>query len=217
MVVDVPYMPHGKVSSHEEAGKVARLFESLGARMGLTVRTYPSDGSAPIGAGIGPALEARDVLRVLEDTPQAPADLRAKSILFAARILSLDPAVGDVHRGEVRARELLRSGQARQALQAIIEAQGARPAPDAADLVSHAVTHSSGGTVRAVDARRISAIARLAGAPADPLAGVDLACGRAQSIAAGEVLYRLQSRDRTRLAHALEAATADPGIRVESR
>ncbi len=214
VVVDIPYMPHGKVATLEDARELAATFDRLGAQLGMTVRAYPSDGSAPIGRGIGPALEVRDVLRVLDCDPLAPADLRAKAVLFAARILALDPGVGDVRRGEIRALELLQSGAARQAMQAIIDAQGARPGPDATPLHSHPITTDQAGQVLAIDARRISAIARLAGAPTDAHAGVDLACSRGDTVRRGALLFHVQARQRDRLAEALAAAQADPGIKL---
>ena len=214
VVVDIPYMPDGKVATLEDARALAATFDRLGAQLGMTVRAYPSDGSAPIGRGIGPALEVRDVLQVLSCDPLAPADLRAKAVLFAARILALDPDVGDVRRGELRALELLQSGAARRAMQAIIEAQGARPEAATPPLHSHPITADQGGRVLAIDARRISAIARLAGAPADPQAGVDLACGRGDTVARGALLFQLQTSQRDSLANALAAAQADPGIRL---
>lgn len=214
VVVDIPYMPAGKVATLEEARALAATFDRLGTLLGMTVRAYPSDGSAPIGRGIGPALEVRDVLQVLACDPQAPADLRAKAVLFAARILALDPDVGDVRRGEVRALELLQSGAARRAMQAIIEAQGPQSAAKATPLHLHPITTDQAGQVLAIDARRISAIARLAGAPADPHAGVDLACSRGDTMASGALLFRVQASQRNRLAEAVSAAEADPGIRL---
>lgn len=214
VVVDVPYMPGGKVASLHEARAVAAMFDSLGTRLGMTVRAYPSDGSAPIGRGIGPALEVRDVLQVLEGDPQAPADLRDKALLFAARILALDPTIGDLAKGEARALELLASGEARRAMQAIIDAQGAAPRASAASLALHPVCAAQSGTVRAIDARRISAIARLAGAPTDPNAGVDLACHLGDHLPANAPLYRVQATSAERLAAAVAAARADTGIRL---
>lgn len=214
VVVDIPYMPAGKVATLEEARALAATFDRLGTLLGMTVRAYPSDGSAPIGRGIGPALEVRDVLQVLACDPRAPADLHAKAVLFAARILALDPAVGDVRRGEVRAFELLQSGAARRAMQTIIEAQGPQSAAPATPLHLHPITTDQAGQVLAIDARRISAIARLAGAPADPHAGVDLACSRGDTMAGGALLFRVQASQRNRLAEAVSAAQADPGIRL---
>jgi len=215
VVIDVPYMPGGKVASLHEAQAVAEMFDSLGTRLGMTVRAYPSDGSAPIGRGIGPALEVRDVLQVLEGDPQAPADLRDKALLFAARILALDPTIGDLARGEARALELLASGQARRAMQAIIDAQGAAPRASAASLALHPICAAQSGTVRAIDARRISTIARLAGAPADPHAGVDLACHLGEHLPANAPLYRVQATSAERLAAAVAAARAATGITLD--
>jgi len=214
VVVDVPYMPGGKVASLQEAQAVAAMFDSLGTRLGMTVRAYPSDGAAPIGRGIGPALEVRDVLQVLEGDPRVPADLRDKALLFAARILALDPTIGDLAQGESRARELLASGDARRAMQAIIEAQGATARASAASLALHPICTAQSGTVRAIDARRISTIARLAGAPADPHAGVDLACHPGKHLTADAPLYRVQATSAERLAAAVAAAHADTGIRL---
>ena len=214
VVVDIPYMPLGKVGTLEEARSLATVFERVGAALGMTVRAYPSDGSLPIGRGIGPALEARDVLQVLEADPQAPSDLRAKALLFAARILALDPAVGDTRRGEARALELLQSGAARRALQAIIDAQGPSPVSKQHAARSLPVTADRSGRILSVDARRISILARLAGAPADPSAGVDLACMPGDTVSAGSMLYRLQATDGTRLAEAVAAAHAEPGVRL---
>lgn len=214
VVIDVPYMPGGKVASLEEARAVAALFDSLGARLGMTVRAYPSDGAAPIGRGIGPALEVRDVLQVLEGEPQAPADLRDKALLFAARILALDPTIGDLARGEARALELLASGDARRAMQAIIDAQGATPRINDTRLALLPVCATQSGTVLAIDARRISTIARLAGAPADPHAGVDLACHLGEHLPAHAPLYSIQASSTERLAAAVAAAGTDTGIRL---
>ena len=84
-----------------------------------------TDGSQPIGNGIGPVLEARDVMRVLHNDPAAPADLREKSLRLAGRVIEFDPDVrgGD---GWRIARDILESGRALAQMEAIIDAQGRR-------------------------------------------------------------------------------------------
>lgn len=217
VVIDIPYMPAGKVASLGDARGMAQLFEAVGARLGLVVRAFPSDGSAPIGRGIGPALEVRDVLRVLDEHPEAPADLREKSLFFAGQILAFDPSVGSAARGLERARQILASGQARRALEAIIDAQGRHAPPDENAIQTAPVLANTAGWVAQIDARRISAIARIAGAPADPLAGVDLCCGLGNPVAAGQELYRVHSCNRERLAQALEESRRVSGIRITSQ
>lgn len=213
VVIDIPYAPAGKVSSLEQAQTMARCFESLGARLGLTVRAHPTDGSAPIGRGIGPALEVRDVLQVLDGDPAAPPDLRRKSLFFASRILAFDPALGgDEDRAQLRAQELLNSGAARAALEAIIEAQGRRPPPDPSGLRHREVTAFATGVVTAIRAPAVNAVARAAGAPADTWAGVDLMVGVGDRVRAGQPVYRIQARDPGRLEAALVQSRRDAGV-----
>jgi thymidine phosphorylase len=208
VVIDIPYSPQGKVRDPGAARALGDVFESLGTRLGLTVRAYATDASAPIGRGIGPALEARDVMQVLNGHPDAPADLRAKSLFFASRIIALDPAIGgDLGRAEQRAAALLDQGAAREAFDRIVSSQGRKAWPDESRLSERLVRAPRTARVAGIHAQTISMIARHAGAPADPLAGVDLIRHPGDQVAAGEVLYRIQGLDEA----ALEAAAALAG------
>jgi thymidine phosphorylase len=84
-----------------------------------------TDGRQPIGNGVGPVLEARDVMQVLQNDPRAPIDLRQKALRLAGRLIECDPDVrgGD---GFAIARDILDSGRALSRMNAIIEAQGSR-------------------------------------------------------------------------------------------
>ncbi|MEM9724773.1 MAG: phosphonate metabolism protein/1,5-bisphosphokinase (PRPP-forming) PhnN, partial [Pseudomonadota bacterium] len=77
-VMDIPVGPGAKVADEAEGQALADLFERVGAAVGLTVRAYTSAGGAPIGRGVGPALELRDVMAVLRGDGDAPGDLREK-------------------------------------------------------------------------------------------------------------------------------------------
>jgi thymidine phosphorylase len=213
IVIDIPYAPEGKVADRESAQALATLFESLGQALGLTVRAFPTDGSAPIGRGIGPALEARDVLEVLRGDASAPGDLREKSLFFASQIIALDPAMGrQLDRAASRARALLDSGAALAAMNAIIDAQGRRPWPDESDVKYIDVNASTAGQITRVRAQTISQIARTAGAPADVLAGVDLNARPGDRVAPGTRLFRIQGCDREALKRAAELAALDTGF-----
>ena len=93
--------------------------------MHLSLDVVITDGRQPIGRGIGPVLEARDVMRVLENDPRAPNDLRQKSLRLAGRLIECHPDVrgGD---GFAIARDILDSGRALAKMNAIIAAQGAK-------------------------------------------------------------------------------------------
>src|SRR4030095_3297048 len=60
VLIDVPVGPTAKVRSVEAAALLARDLVEVGAAVGLDVRVMSTDGSQPVGRGLGPALEAHD-------------------------------------------------------------------------------------------------------------------------------------------------------------
>jgi thymidine phosphorylase len=149
-----------------------------------------TDGRQPIGRGIGPVLEARDVMLVLQNDPEAPHDLRQKSLRLAGRIIEFDP---DVRGGEgfAIAREILDSGRALSKMNAIIDAQGRRQKPLSLARRTIDVLSPSSGVVVAIDNFQLARIARYAGAPMEKGAGVDLFRKVGDTVAAGDALYRV--------------------------
>jgi thymidine phosphorylase len=211
-IVDLPFGKRAKLRTEADARDLARLFEVVGRGVGLHVEAYPTDGSRPIGRGIGPALEVRDVLWVLDGHPEAPRDLREKALSFAARILSWDPAIGTLQRGRARAEDLLDSGAAREALQRIVVAQGAREQPVRPGPLVHTIRACRSGMISEIDGWRIAGIARRLGAPQDKSAGIDLLRGVGDSVAAGEALYAIHASVAADLDAAVEMAAHDDGI-----
>lgn len=212
VIIDLPYGPQAKLRTRDEAVELGRLFERVGSALGLVVEAHATDGSAPIGRGIGPALEVRDVLQVLDHDPAAPRDLAAKAVEFASRILAWDPRVGTVGAGRARAEELLRSGAARERFDEIVEAQGRHATPSLPGTFVHAVHAQRSGTVGRIDIARLSEIARRAGAPLDKSAGVDLAARAGEPIRRGDRLYTIHASATAELEAAADLAVRDSGI-----
>ena len=79
----IPIGPTAKVRSMPEAQRLRRLFEYVADRLRLSLEVVITDGRQPVGYGIGPVHEARDVMRVLENDPRAPNDLRQKALRMA--------------------------------------------------------------------------------------------------------------------------------------
>lgn len=220
VVVDLPWGPRTKLATESEAQALARLFERTGQALGLTVRALVTEGSRPIGRGVGPALEVRDVLAILRGQADAPGDLRAKALLFASHILAWHPEVGTVADGHRVAQELLASGAAHQAFEAIVDAQGRHKTPVLPGAWTHEVLSPHDGRVDAVDGWAIADLARAAGAPADLGAGVDVLCEVGQRVARGQPILRIhasspQGRDAGQRA-AERLAQATPAILVGS-
>ncbi|WP_341958441.1 phosphonate metabolism protein/1,5-bisphosphokinase (PRPP-forming) PhnN [Pseudomonas sp. RC10] len=213
VVVDLPYGPRTKLRTQAQARELGDLFERVGAGLGLTVVAFATDGSRPIGRGIGPSLEVRDVRAVLANDPEAAQDLRDKALFFAGQILAWDPAIGSVEAGRRRAEELLTNGEANAAFERIIDAQGRR-APVLPGALTFAVCASAAGEVSALDGWRIGELARRAGAPADKSAGIDLKVGLGDRVTAGQCLYVIHGSNSADLQSASLLAQMSDGVTV---
>jgi thymidine phosphorylase len=91
LLIDLPVGPAAKLTNATEAMRLRKLFEFVGDHFGISVEVVTTDGRQPIGNGIGPVLEAQDVMAVLANEPGAPLDLREKSLRLAAHLLEYDP------------------------------------------------------------------------------------------------------------------------------
>jgi thymidine phosphorylase len=210
VLVDVPVGPRAKVRGLDAAARLERELREVGEAVGLRVRPVLTDGAQPVGRGVGPALEARDVLAVLANDPAAPEDLRARALLLAGHLLELAGTV-PTGSGEALAREILLDGRALRKLEAICEAQGGMHTPPVAAF-TRPVTARHGGRVAAIDNRRLARVARLAGAPRDRAAGLQLHVRLGDSVEAGAPLYTIHAESRGELAYALTYARTRRGI-----
>lgn len=216
LVLDIPIGPTAKVRSMPEAQRLRRLFEYVARRMKLSLDVVITDGRQPIGFGIGPVLEARDVMRVLENDPRAPMDLRQKALRLAGRMLEADPDVrgGD---GFAIARDILDSGRALKKMNDIIEAQGSRHFdhghPQLGRLSFEIRSHGV-GVVSGIDNLQLARIARFAGAPKVKEAGVDLCAKLGDEVQDGDVLYRVHASYPADLEFARQACARSSGYRI---
>jgi thymidine phosphorylase len=158
-------------------------------------------------------LEARDVMQVLECHPDAPNDLRQKSLRLAGRLIECSPDVrgGD---GFAIARDILDSGRALAQMHAIIAAQGAKPFDHhhpALGALALDVSAERDGVVTGIDNLQIAHIARLAGAPKVQGAGVDLCVKLGDAVRAGQVMYRVYAAYPADLAFARQATARSSG------
>ena len=215
VVIDIPVGPTAKVRSLEAARHLATRLVAVAAHFGLGLRCLFTDGSQPVGRGIGPALEARDVLAVLRGEPDAPADLRERAALVAGAVLEMGGVVAE-GAGVQRALDTLDNGQAWDKFQRICQAQGGlREPPRAAHVKPLRAGHA--GRVVHIDNRKLSRLAKLAGAPDRPAAGVHLQVRLGDELAAGQPLLFLHAQTPGELGYALDyARDAGDIIRIEA-
>jgi thymidine phosphorylase len=202
VLIDIPIGPTAKVRDAIQAQSLALLLTEVGVALGLQLKVLLSDGTQPIGRGIGPALEAHDVLAVLQNRADAPADLRQRALQVAAAVLELGGAAGAGSALEA-ATQCLDSGRAWTQFQAICAAQGGMRTPGAA-ACQQPVTAARAGYVASIDNRRLSRAAKLAGAPSSPLAGLTLDVHIGDPVMTGQPLFTLHAQSPGELAYAME-------------
>ena len=152
-------------------------------------------------------------MQVLTNDPKAPADLREKSLRLAGRIIEFDPDVRG-GQGYSIARDILESGRAAMRMQQIIESQGRAPDAPRPGRLHFDVLASRSGTVIGIDNKHLARIARLAGAPMDKGAGVDIRRKLGDQVNVGDVLYRVHAEFPPDLRFARELCTQNPGYEI---
>jgi thymidine phosphorylase len=205
-LIDLPFGQTAKTRTRADAESLAQLFRTVAQAVDLEVEVVPTETRGPIGRGIGPRLEALDVLSVLRRDADAPVDLREKSLYLAARILEMVGAAPPTE-GYRLAQQTLDSGAAASKLDEIIDVQGRRELPAEAPHRS-VVPAPVDGRIGAIDCWGMAKIAKLAGAPANASAGIWILRTLGDVVRRGEPLFEIHAQTETQLQFALEYAEA---------
>ena len=205
VVVDIPIGRGAKIGDENEGKSLARDFIQIGERLNMKIRCLITEGSDPIGNGIGPGLECKDVLEVLKGN--GPLELLDKSCLLAGSILEM---IGKAPQGSGTdiALDIVKKGKAYDKMMEIIEAQGGNPKIKIEDLpigtYRYEIKADKPGRVSHVDNKSISLIARAAGAPKDQGAGIILNCEMGDKTNIGDTLFEIISNSESNLSYAIK-------------
>lgn len=210
IVVDIPVGPTAKVRSAAAADVLQGLLESVACDFGLHLTTLRTDGRQPVGRGIGPALEARDLLAVFRNEPDAPVDLRDRACRLAGILLEMG-GKAETGQGYQQALQTLADGRAWKKFVAICEAQGGMREPGVAAL-QRPLCAPEAGRVRAIDNRRLARLAKLAGAPETAVAGVEMMVRMSDTVQRGQPLCCVHAASPGELEYAQAFAEANPDI-----
>ena len=214
ILIDIPVGPDIKINSKGHASRLAQRFTELGAKMGMKMRVMISDGAQPIGNGIGPVLEARDVLYVLTGDKRAPLDLKEKAVYMSGLMLEMAGKRNPMH----LAREIIDTGQAYKKLNEIIIAQGGKPiSAEKLEPGKHRcdVIADHAGKISHIDNHMISKIALVAGAPLDKQAGIYLYKHLLDNCDEHETLYTIYAESADKLEEARQIAIKVNGFVIE--
>ena len=191
ILIDIPCGEGAKIKCDRDAVELKKSFESIAKKLQLKVKVIITDGSHPIGNGVGPALEASDVISVLKG--DGPNDLREKCIMMASEMLKL----ANVKDARALVTEEIDSGRAWEKFKEIVMAQGGRKylrVPKARYFYNVKATKK--GRVKAIHNKVVAEIARLAGAPEDKSAGLYLRVDIREDVTEGMTLFTVYSNSK---------------------
>ncbi len=214
LVMDIPMGTESKVRTLEAARAYSRDLTDLGERLGVRVECAITYAEQPLGEAVGPILEARECIQVLEGCP-GHDDVAEKACVCAGMILDM-AGIPDGHR---KAREILDSGEAFATFRRIVAAQGGNPEITSSDLVPGAfradIIASHSGFVRRISNKGVVAVAKAAGAPNDKGAGVMLNKKLGTIVSEGDVMMTVFADREDKLRHAVDKAKCLNPICVE--
>lgn len=216
LVMDIPVGPNTKVEDMDMGRKYARDFVSLGEDIGIRVRCALSYGGQPVGAAVGPAVEAKEALMALEGK-EVPTSLIEKSTALAGMVLEQ----GGIRerKGKEEAKRILESGEALTKMKEIIEAQGGDPDVTSEDV--HLGKHTKDilatdeGYVGSIHNGDIIQIVRSAGAPHDKGAGLILNKKKGDKVEVDDVLFTIYSDHGKKLKEAVKLSKHLNPINIE--
>jgi putative thymidine phosphorylase len=197
LLIDIPWGPGSKFPSKKDAIILKKKFELITKISHIKSKIILSDGRSPIGNGLGPLLEAIDVMKVLENKQDAPQDLRKKSLYIAGELLELANKVPK-GKGEVLATFLLDNGSALKKMNEMIKIQGKVKLPKLAKF-KKIIRADNNCVVKQIDNKHFSKIAKIAGAPSTLGAGIYIYINVNDKLRKGDKLFTIYSNNTKEL------------------
>jgi len=202
VLIDIPYGKGAKVS-RRGALKLKNKFLNIGKHFNLKIKVILTDGSQPIGNGIGPVLEMLDILAVLKRENDAPKDLEDKSIVLAGIILEMMKKAKK-NEGKSMALDILDSGKALKKFNEIIKEQGRRKGLLRAGRFRHIIRARKSGKIKAINNEKINYLARLLGCPQDKSSGIYLYKHKNENVKVNEPILTLYAESGKKLRKAMK-------------
>lgn len=219
VVIDLPYGTTVKVHRLEDAKILAEKFEQLASRFGIKIRIFINEVEEPAGNGIGPVLEARDALEVLEQKQNRSSTLENKSLFLAAHLLELcledSPKTQQDYVKEMYgtctawAKHILQTGLALKKMKEIIKEQMGNEKITSNDLIPGKYSHIQMATdnrrIEKIHNKNATIIAKILGSPLQKKSGIFFDKKIGNPIKIGEALYTLYSENMYNLQEAKQS------------
>ncbi|MBI2043478.1 thymidine phosphorylase [Candidatus Pacearchaeota archaeon] len=203
ILIDIPYGKSVKVD-RKKAESLKNEFLSLGKHFHKKIRVVLTDGSEPIGNGVGPALELKDIVKVLDPKQKGPKDLEKKSLFLAGELFELTGMAKKGY-GLKMAEKILYSGDAFKKFKEIVEAQkGNLNRLKRVARFKKEIHSAKKARITGIDNKKINSLARITGCPVDKFSGVYLYHHVGDEIKKGEKIISLYSETQSRLRQAIK-------------
>ncbi len=209
LIIDIPIGKTMKIKYEKDAEKVKTKFEHIAKKFGIEIYVDINHTDQPAGNGIGPYLEAIDVLKVLEQKDTRPMELEKRSLRLAGKLLDMCFKTKRIKKdGEEEAKQLLTSGKALYKFKEIIAAQYGNPEVSSDKMKNTAhrkeIVAPKSGKIKSIQNYNLNSIAKLLGAPADKMAGIELLKRKGDSISKNEPYIALYSSSTYNLREAID-------------
>lgn len=219
VVIDLPYGEMVKVHTLREAEIIKNKFIFVASKFKIKIKVMIHKTDEPAGRGVGPMLETREALRVLQQKKNRSLDLELRALNLAANLLELCLKDSNTHLKKYVERvygnaygwatDILKSGRAFKKMQEIIKAQGGNPHIDSEYLrpAKHSFELTAGGKaeIKSMNSKNITYIARLLGAPDQKKSGIYLNKKIGEEILKGDTILTLYSENVYNLKEAKES------------
>lgn len=219
ILIDIPVGKGSKIPDRKDGIKLKKKFETLARKIGVKLIVLLTDGSQPVGNGVGPSLEARDVIWTLQNDRRGSTLLKKKSIKLAGALFELTGKARKGY-GQKMAKEILESGRAEKKFWEIMKAQGGKKTRAGKIRLArrfYTVKTNRPGKVLHIDNNLINKFARFAGAPHDKEAGVYLHVHKGAKVKKGDKLFTIYSDTKDRLAYARSVCDKLRAIKISRK
>ena len=209
VVIDLPYGNTLKVTHLKDAEILKNKFEYVAKKFNIKIRVLIHRTDEPVGRGIGPILETKDALKVLEQTLDRPFDLETRSLTLAGNLLelclkdspkNLQEHVRNTYGNCIGwATKILQDLLAFKKMQEIIFEQGGNPDIDSDKLVPGKFTYrikaEKDYIIKNIDSKNITLLVKALGAPLQKGAGVYLDKKEEEKVEKGDSICTLYSEN----------------------
>jgi len=201
ILIDIPYGKGAKIDTISKAKKLGKKFQQISKHFDVKLKVVYTDGSQPVGHGIGPVLEMIDVLNILENKPDASEYLRKKSLFLASKLMNL----AGIKNSKKKAQEILKSGKAYKKFREIIDAQNGNSKIFDKKIkllkvakFERTIIAQKTGKIKTINNKKINHICRILGTPETVGAGIYLE-KHAGKVKKGEKIMTMYSENKAKL------------------